>query len=503
MNLSIKKYLLFFLFSISIAFLFYFCTINISLSISPDSVTYLEVSQNLATKGKLFDNSGNFISHWPPLYPVSITLFSKIFNLNAIDSAKILNLFLVACFFFLMNIYLLSRKFNLKAILFCNIIILSSFFFQIFSMVWSEPLFIVILFCITLTLDYQTRITGPLPIIILGLLSALLFLTRYAGASIIFAVYLIIFINRKNKIDKIKALLIYTISLLPIISLWIILTKLNTHEIVDRNFSFNLISKDTLISFIKTIVYWIFPWITIHKFQIFQYFIYIIFSILLLFHLFKIAKSVRSLNVFNINKNLFIFIFIYFNFILFSITFIDHGTPLDNRILSPIFPFVIILLIEIALLLNKKKQFSRFFIYLIFTLLFSQFLFSFSFWKKFSINGDGYSSSASKLIWLSSETLNSDKIPENFKIFTNAKDIINYYYPNFSSRTFNLFIKTNTYSEIDKIFYTNLKKNNFTIIYLYGLNRNFYIEKEKLFTLFKENQIFFYKDGFVLVNIGK
>ena len=297
-----------FLVLISIIGFYYFLTPH-SLGISPDSVVYLSVADNLLSgKGLTIpfsyiysDTVNPPLTHYPPLYSFSLALVGW-FGFELHSAAFYLNLLL---FFVNLSLagsityYVTRSAWIVIMIIIGEAIVLSGFH----SMAWSEPMFFMFMFLSILAFIFFICRPSPSLLFLGGLISSLAILTRYAGISLIlFWVLGLLFIlpfSIKNKI--LFSIYFSVLSLVPIV-IFIFRNLMFGASIVNRSFNYH------------------------PSLQLLPLVGFLCFLILLL----RTHLSV-------ISKSLLLFIFAYGTTILITVLFFDAYTPLDHRILSPIY----------------------------------------------------------------------------------------------------------------------------------------------------------------------
>jgi len=176
-------------------------------NLSPDSMRYLELSQNLVDgDGFVFrTNDPNspeikekiYFATWPLGYPSSIYLISKITGVTVFWSSKLLSILIIG-----LIILLFRLQFQEKAYIYTPIFLFSSFI-EIFSFTWSEGLFVFSLVLFSIAIIRLLLHQNNLLLITLTLLlsSLLMFLTRYIGAFSLIVMGLLgiyLFLIKKN-----------------------------------------------------------------------------------------------------------------------------------------------------------------------------------------------------------------------------------------------------------------------------------------------------------------
>lgn len=468
-----------------------------------DSAYYLEAARNFSEGNGLTDNHGQLVNLWPPGYPLLLGTISRFFGVDVLEVGIFLNSFLLLIFIF--PFIFILREFNLSysIIISSTIILLFSLPCTIFSMFWSESLFLGLLTFSLLFIIKWSKTNKPVYLLLAGIFIGLSFITRYAALGFIagFSFFLLFF---QNKIlHKLKNILIFLFPFILTLFIWSLYTHSYKQPAMEREISLHLINTQK----IKTGVSVIFGWFIPNIFNIYIRFfilILIIFPIIFLFRL----KDFRSHFWEHCQKyKLYIFLFLtlvlsYLAFVIFSISFLDRSIPLDNRILSPIFP-IFLILIMIFLNILIANHLSKIIPYIIILLLLINIpLTSFPVWNTHFHEGTGHSSVKFKY----SETLNYTLINPPRNVFSNAPDLLSFYkvpvslnyvpekFSYMTGKANNLFLK-----EVFEM-KNAVKNNNAHIIIFSKINRGFLMSEGEILKEFHDFRITQFKDGFLIHN---
>ncbi|NQY07635.1 MAG: hypothetical protein HRT68_15930 [Flavobacteriaceae bacterium] len=336
-------------------------------------------------------------------------------------------------------------------------------------------------------------------LILVGIFSGLMLLTRYAGLGLVAGiVFYFLFTQKGTWKDKIINCLIYSISTGVIFSLWPLYIYSTEAEPISREYVFHMISKENLFSFVTTILNWAYPK---------QIKLFLLFSFLLLAPL--LLKRKEILNRFKVllpfyKHNLTLLIYMALFYLLFLITtmlFFDAYLSFSQRLMSPIF---LLVLIGITPLLQNlldfkvtKKALSG-----LLTLVLLSTFFSFPVtYQEFHENGLGYTGKS----WQESPIVNSVKGIPSGVIHTNAYDAIYFFYPEFNKNVTVLPFKyySGTLKKNDK-FDEEMKEmvesveNGAIVVYMHCINRDYLANEIDLTSYFDEDQITSFKDGFII-----
>src|ERR1700722_9830265 len=157
------------------------------IGVSPDSVTYLSVARNIHSHGIFVDFANRPLVIFPVLYPVFLNLGMFLTGSDPLSFGAILG-----CVLFFKVVYVCGwmleklpyrSKWYKHVILSC--IVLSPCLLEVYSMLWSETLFmlLMLLFFIALRKYFQTLSVKAL--LLAAFVAALSCTTRYAGITLI------------------------------------------------------------------------------------------------------------------------------------------------------------------------------------------------------------------------------------------------------------------------------------------------------------------------------
>lgn len=470
-----------------------------SLGISADSTHYFELAKNIANSKGIVNDNGTIVKHWPPLYPLAIASVITLTGLSVLNSALILNCLLS----FLMATVFLSVLRKLEFDKIESVCIALLFFvslpFTVFLWAWSEPLFF---FFLSLVLWHALQFQKSFNLkhlVFVGVFSGLMFLTRYAGIGFIVGISLYYLLSEISFFEKLKRLSILFGSILITISSWGIFLVLNPTDATLRQFFVHIITAEKLKELLNTFLMWIVPNMDFGG-------LLTITFLLMIFYLGYVKK-------FNFRKGLIeksyqrllrLMITAYLAFLILSISFFDFHTPLDNRILGPIF-FITILLLALSLpkcfFDRNNWQLASMIVFLL--ILIS--LTSINSWRTHKNYGGGFTHK----MWNQSETLAATIQIKDKVIYSNGYDVISYHSFN-ELNTKSLPVTTSPGADkLNNKFYQDLKKmkncvneGDCVISYMDNVTWRWYlIEKDSLISIFNNNKVEILNDGFIISHI--
>jgi hypothetical protein len=157
------------------------------IGVSPDSVVYISTAQNIHDHGAINDFTHMPVMDFPAFYPVflSSVLFltgSKVLSFGPILDGFMFALLIGLCGYIMNRFNHVTRGYKALLLVF---IVLSPCLLEIYSMIWSETLFLLlsILFLIVAHRYFRTHSLQWLAA--MGLVAGLACVTRYAGVSLI------------------------------------------------------------------------------------------------------------------------------------------------------------------------------------------------------------------------------------------------------------------------------------------------------------------------------
>ncbi len=199
------------------------------IGIEPDSIVYFTAAENLHTHGIFTDFMNRPVVDFPAFYPFFLYGILLFTGLKPILFAPVINALLFALVIYLsgciMECFSFRSKWRKIAVLVC--IVLSPGLLEVYSMLWSETLFILLLLFFMIALFHYFKSHSKKGLIAAALIAALASVTRYAGITIIATGGLLLLLDIQMPVrKKIIDLLLY--SLISVSLLIINLARNNT-----------------------------------------------------------------------------------------------------------------------------------------------------------------------------------------------------------------------------------------------------------------------------------
>lgn len=319
--------------------------------ISPDSTQYIGAARNLLMGRGLrtirwFETNWVPLTHFPPLFP-SVLALGGLFGPDPAVVARWLNAFLMGANVFLLG-YSLHRTTGgavWTALLGSVLVLTSVNLVEVHTWAWSEPLMLFCGFAGLLALSLQLEEGGTWRLVAAAAWLALALLARYAALPLVIAALsgLLLF-RRAALVARLReALLLFLVSCGPM-GLWLLRNRWTAGIPTDRPFVTHWITTKHLLEGRTTCAGW-FHWGAGKLTPVLQVRILCVaLGVLLFLVALLVWKTWRP------NKDaegrpcpprlpwlLLFFILTYPAFLVVSISFFDFATPLDNRLLCPLY----------------------------------------------------------------------------------------------------------------------------------------------------------------------
>jgi hypothetical protein len=383
------------------------------LGITTDTLYYVSVARSLSSgKGLLtITDNGTYepLTHYPPLTSFLVNLVSSD-HLFAFQIIALISFFLLvlSC-----GSYILWKTKSLTLMILSQLLIIfSRDLLSVYSMAWSEHIFILLFVIGSIALAEYVSTKKQSYVILSAILCGVSILSRYSGVFLIPCIMVITFLNEKGNIKSrvAKSLFIGFISAIPII-LWLGYLQIFVADDSIRQFNIHFIQISRILEGYVTIAQWFSPFVFPKYAEIFVLLIGMLTTIAvpILFIIYR--QKVTAYLLDNKENNIWgAIILSYFVFLVASISFFDPLTPLDFRILSPIYPLVVLIMIMVF---YKKTNLQFILYFLVAAVIIGGVQFSvFQFERGTILAGPE---------WEKSETIAAVKqLPKESKVFSNA-----------------------------------------------------------------------------------
>lgn len=313
------------------------------LGLSPDSAAYL-------SGAKAFAETADFSSlpaHWPPLYPMFLAAMTFAVGDFALG-ARLLQAGLLA-----LNVLLVARllfrtgqRRDLCAVLTVAVCLQPSFI-EAHLMLWSEPLFLSLaLLVLTGLLDAIHSEFNRRAFSVLAGATALAITTRYAGLFLLASNAAALLVNGRQAIFRrlVSGALLGMLSLLPLAA-WVLFNRTRGNSGTNREILWHPVSQAHLNRLLETVASWF------HAPKVLGIVFLAVILAAAIAYVWSSLKPALSAPAHAptpdraLGATLSLYILAYLALLIASISLADFGTPLDSRILLPVFPVVIALLL--------------------------------------------------------------------------------------------------------------------------------------------------------------
>ncbi|MBS1932467.1 MAG: hypothetical protein JST96_00610 [Bacteroidetes bacterium] len=303
------------------------------IGISPDSVVYMSVARNIHAHGTLLDFNARPLVIFPFFYPAFLSAVMFITTLDPMQFAPVMNALLFAWVIYLsgwiMEKFLITSKWYKHFILSC--IVISPCLLEIYSMLWSETLFILLLlfFIIALKNYFNTHtIKAMVPV---AVITGIACVTRYAGVTFAGAFGLFLILEHKiDRKEKLRQLLLFgIISSLPLMinlirNSFADGTATGMRETSLTSFHYNIFHYgDTLCDWLPLPNYFILSFYT-------GLIIIVVFCVLFL-------HNYHRVTLYHTFENILVTYFVIYSFFIILTATFSRYELINSRLLSPIF----------------------------------------------------------------------------------------------------------------------------------------------------------------------
>ncbi len=301
------------------------------------------------------DGSVKPITHFPPLYSLLLA-FVSLLGVETQVAARWLNAILFGANTLILGMILYRLTDSILLALIGSFATLTSpVMISVHSWALTEPLFIcfelLAIWFLIKYLDGGERAT----LLLASIMTALVYLVRYIGSTFILTGIIVLLLPfgrswRRRVIDCI--LFIATSLVLPL--MWMIRNIVVSGSATNRLFMWHPITLDRISEGLNTVSLWLMPSVVP---EVVRHPVTIVVMIFLVGvsarQVFSNSSWRRKVNNYEPGRSTLlivvsVFINIYIGFLVLSISFFDASTPLDNRVLSPLFPSGILLTLYLA-----------------------------------------------------------------------------------------------------------------------------------------------------------
>ncbi len=337
-------------------------TMRWGVGLSPDSAVYIAAARNLSQGLGLTVPFGSEINaplaHHAPLYPILLAGWGYA-GIDPLSGARWLQALLFAANITLTGVLVwqLRPPHKVWGVIAAGLALVAPPLFTLHSMAWTEALFLLLgLSGLAWLARYLLR-PGWLPLLLGAVCLGLALLTRYAGVALLAtAVFALLLLSPQPWRSRlVPAALLGSVTAPPLL-LWVLWHRGSGSTI--RTLYFHPVQWAQLQQGLNTVAGWLLlpqEWTGLLKSAV--------WGILLLATGVAVSAHFRRQDSQQPWRQLFpplfyllaLFLLIYPAFLLISISFFDANTPLDDRILAPVYLTLLILLVYVAALTQHGR----------------------------------------------------------------------------------------------------------------------------------------------------
>ena len=342
--------------------LLFMCTAENGLGLSPDSTRYISGAHSFASGGAIKTIGGAPFILWPPLYPSVLGIF-KVVGFDVLFIARIINLILYGLLIYLTGM-LLYHSLSEKWLSLCGAIIVSVSFplMKVFVMLWTEPLFSFLSMAAAWFFFKLIRHGDQKYWVILAIVCALLPLQRYIGVSIVIAIIALLLVFLGDPfIKRLKKVILFAgIAFAPLF-IWLLRNYLIYGSLTGERNPSSISLIDNLAKMAKIILWWFFS----NELLLIERLLYlsvIAMFVIGIYVLYIFTEREGGLSRF-LCEAICIAILIIYIFTQLSASTLVAMDPMNDRFLSPMFAFAIVILLlsmdKLIVALKKRKSFHN------------------------------------------------------------------------------------------------------------------------------------------------
>ena len=332
------------------------------LGLIDDAISYIAAARALLSRlgfTRIWLASGlEPITHWPPGYPATLAAISFLLKIDPYRSARFLNMLVFGGNAALL--VLLGQKMTKSyfwGALLSFLFLANSEILRLHAQALSEPLYLFVSLFAFLAFYNATTQEGKKSyqwLVLTGLLTGLSYITRYAALSLFATFIVAIFILLPAWRKRFISFGYFFIGAIPPILAWMLRNKLVGGSATNRAMRWHPVTLDNIQRGLSEFFVFIMP---LRSFRTAWYQNYTVLAILLSTFTFALLFWLlpRGLKYFIkpqentqpavIPFTTALYIFGYMGSLLVSLTLFDAATPLNDRILSPVYVAVLMILV--------------------------------------------------------------------------------------------------------------------------------------------------------------
>lgn len=364
------------------------------LAMNGDSAAYLSTAESLIAGQGYRIYLGSALTKWPPLYPTLIAV-GMLLGVSAKTSAILVNALCISLLILAANHWLHSRRYPLPVVALGLLLVLfAPPMLEMLASAWTELLYITLslLFIVLISawllpahlspiklptqhlLRFQQKVARFIGekhdtlIILAGLVTALAFLTRYIGYTLVFTGGLVILLRPHVTImRRLKLLVVFgSFSIFPLVPWWL-RTYIASSSIVGPRFPATVSLQQNILGTWRILQSWIAP--SSLNNNLLNSLAILLFICLLILPLWVILSNRQTKQLWRTNEPIhsplipliqslpaIIYIVVYLVCLVLTSSLLVGTDRMNPRLLSPVYIFFPLVLLDMLFYLAGSKQ---------------------------------------------------------------------------------------------------------------------------------------------------
>jgi 4-amino-4-deoxy-L-arabinose transferase-like glycosyltransferase len=397
--------------------------------VSPDSTIYIGTARSLL-EGRGFESCGAPMTHYPPVYPILLAAAGTL-GRDLLQSSRALHAILFGLNVVLVGCIAAVVTAGAIPVVICSLLLFVPSFtmLDVHAMSWSEPPFITFsLAAFLLLLRYLSRKRFWLLLASAACLG-LAMGTRYVGITLLPPMLACILrMPSRTAPQRIRDGVVLTALGCAPLAAWLLRNTLVTTTMTDRTLTFHPARWGHVTQLLNNLHYLWLPVDMRGEWRMPQTILVcaLLVAALVILRRDREAKEAPPPGKSGFPRFVLGYCAVYLAFIFFTVSFVDALTPLDGRILAPLFPFLVVLAPTLAWNVARALQNRAIWIAFLISTLFVA-----------CINGDrGYAAMVRTHVeggefvsrdWRNSETIAVVRaLPPGTRIYSNGPDVIEF-----------------------------------------------------------------------------
>lgn len=295
------------------------------------------------------------VTHWPPLFSALMAATSNILNIAPYRSARFINVLVFGANAGILGFlgWKVTRS-RLVGIFLSLLFLSNSTLLRLHAQALSEPLYLFISLLAFLIFSQYFEKEDKKLLVLAGILTGLSYLTRYAALSLLATFIVAIFILRPSWKKRLSSLAFFLAGALPIMLAWMLRNKFIGGSVTNRAVEWHPVTVENAQRGLKAFFRFLIPLPELYSPFIEKPLLLAIIPSLIALAL-LIWLLPRALKYFLKPKEnaqpetlsfiTTLYLFSYMGSLLISLSFFDAATPLNDRILSPIYLACLVILV--------------------------------------------------------------------------------------------------------------------------------------------------------------